>query len=145
MLTSNVTETSGSSSTNTSAVTYTYDAIGNLVATTDSVKQEEATYQYDPQGQMVSYEAKKDGNVVATQKNAYNGNGQRILKKDGNKKEESYILVKELKVESKVFPIFYGKKPKQRYMLQKLEFLLDQRCLEKQKQVILKHIVIVRK
>ena len=90
MLTSNVTETSGSSSTNTSAVTYTYDANGNLVATTDSVKQEEATYQYDPQGQMISYEAKKDGKVVATQKNAYNGNGQRILKKDGSKKEESY-------------------------------------------------------
>ena len=90
MLTSSVKETKDSSSETTSLATYSYDANGNLVSTTDTVKNEELTYQYDPQGQMISYQAKTDGTLVTTQKNEYNGNGKRILKKDGNQEESYY-------------------------------------------------------
>lgn len=39
---------------------------------------------------MISYQAKTDGTLVTTQKNEYNGNGKRILKKDGNQEESYY-------------------------------------------------------
>ena len=84
-------ESAGSSSTvATSTVAYTYDANGNLTSAVDSVKKEELRYQYDPLGQLVSYQAKKDGSVVLDQKNSYNGDGQRISRTEG-KKETAYF------------------------------------------------------
>lgn len=85
LLTSSIKETTGTSSAvNTSSVAYTYDVNGNLVSTVDSVKKEETTYQYNPHGQMVSYQAKKNGSTVLNQTNAYNGEGQRISREEGN-------------------------------------------------------------
>ena len=91
MLTSSVKETTGTSSAvSASSVAYTYDANGNLTAASDSVKKEEAAYQYDPQGQMVSCQAKKNGSVVLSQKNAYNGDGQRISRTEGSAETAYY-------------------------------------------------------
>ena len=44
--------------------------------------QETKSFTYDALNQMKGYQAKKDGTVVVTQENRYNGNGQRIQKKE---------------------------------------------------------------
>lgn len=43
---------------------------------------ESAALTYDAAGRLSKYEAKKDNAVVVTQENRYNGNGQRIQKKE---------------------------------------------------------------
>ena len=61
---------------------YTYDRNGNQISQNDSVTGESAALTYDAAGRLSKYEAKKDNAVVVTQENRYNGNGQRIQKKE---------------------------------------------------------------
>ena len=91
MLTSRVRTTTGTSSpVDTSSVSYTYDANGNLTRAVDSIKEEETVYQYDLQGQMTSCQIKQDGNILLDQQNAYNGDGQRIYQKEGSEETSYY-------------------------------------------------------
>ena len=61
---------------------YTYDRNGSQISQSDSVTGESAALTYDAAGRLSKYEAKKDNAVVVTQENRYNGNGQRIQKKE---------------------------------------------------------------
>ncbi|MCQ4635525.1 DNRLRE domain-containing protein [Anaerovorax odorimutans] len=61
---------------------YSYDRNGNQIGQTDHKTGETATLTYDAANRLSKYEAKKDNAVVVTQENRYNGNGQRIQKKE---------------------------------------------------------------
>lgn len=63
-----------------SNVIYTYTVNGEVSTKKDSVTGEHVTYQYNNEGQVLVAEGLKDGNTTFTQKNTYNGNGQRIRK-----------------------------------------------------------------
>ena len=44
-----------------SSITYTYDESGNLIKSMDEIKNVETFYQYDSDGQMISYQSKVGG------------------------------------------------------------------------------------
>ena len=66
-----------------SDIGYFYDVDGNQVTMTDSVSGKNADMEYDPENRLISYTA-TDGGISFTQKNRYNGYGQRIKKTEGN-------------------------------------------------------------
>lgn len=62
--------------------TYTYDKNGNQISETDSATQIANTMTYDADNRLSKFVKKEGGNVVLTQENQYNGEGQRIQKKE---------------------------------------------------------------
>ena len=61
---------------------YGYDRNGNQIEQSDSVTGEKAELSYNAVNRLGRYEACKNGAALLTQENQYNGNGQRIRKKE---------------------------------------------------------------
>lgn len=66
----------------TSACTYTYDANGNQISESDSVKGTSIHSSYDVANRLSSQTITKDGSTILAQENRYNGDDQRIEKKE---------------------------------------------------------------
>jgi RHS repeat-associated protein len=72
---------------------YTYDKNGNQTSEVDSVTGVQNTMAYDADNRLASYVSKQEGQTTLTQKNQYNGEGQRIRKtetKDGSTQQNNY-------------------------------------------------------
>jgi len=66
----------------TSQKSYLYDANGNQILVTDTIKNEVITSRYDVENRLTKVMIEKDSQVVLFQENEYNGDGQRIKKTD---------------------------------------------------------------
>ena len=75
-------ETTTDASNTTTSKTYTYDANGNQISETDDASGTTVTNSYDAANLLTRSILSQNGTEVLTQRNLYDGNGQRMKKKE---------------------------------------------------------------
>lgn len=72
------------------AVTYDYDPNGNLTEERENIENTKKSYEYDEDNRLSAVQFEKNGNVVLTQENLYNGEGKRVVKTENGKQVTYY-------------------------------------------------------
>ena len=83
-------DTKDTNGTSKSSKVYTYDADGNQIKETDTVKKQEKQNIYDPAGRLKECTITENGNQKVKQTNLYNGAGSRIRKSENGKTTDYY-------------------------------------------------------
>ena len=83
-------DTKDTNGTSKSSKVYTYDADGNQIKETDTVKKQEKQNSYDPAGRLKECTITENGNQKVKQTNLYNGVGSRIRKSENGKTTDYY-------------------------------------------------------
>lgn len=83
-------DTKDTNGTSKSSKVYTYDADGNQIKETDTVKKQEKQNSYDPAGRLKECTITENGNQKVKQTNLYNGAGSRIRKSENGKTTDYY-------------------------------------------------------
>lgn len=83
-------DTKDTNGTSKSSKVYTYDADGNQIKETDTVKKQEKQNIYDPAGRLKECTITENGNQKVKQTNLYNGAGSRIRKSENVKTTDYY-------------------------------------------------------
>ena len=83
-------DTKDTNGTSKSSKVYTYDANGNQIKETDTVKKQEKQNIYDPAGRLKECTITENGNQKVKQTNLYNGAGSRIRKSENGKTTDYY-------------------------------------------------------
>lgn len=83
-------DTKDTNGTSKSSKVYTYDADGNQIKETDTVKKQEKQNIYDPAGRLKECTITENGNQKVKQTNLYNGASSRIRKSENGKTTDYY-------------------------------------------------------